>query len=151
MMIRRSTVEQLHGFDEAYFLYYEETDFCLRAKRAGIETWYVPTSKVMHIAGQSTKVTERDNSPKRYPSYWYESKRRYFLKNHGLIFAILVDFAVIFSGLIDKIKLLVFKIPYEDIPFYLRDTLEQSPLYPRNREVLPFVSMLLPNNKLGSE
>ena len=59
MMIRRAVVDAIGGLDENYFLYFEETDFCLRALKAGFPTWYVPESRVMHIAGQSSKITER--------------------------------------------------------------------------------------------
>lgn len=67
---------------EEYFLYYEETDFCLQAKRAGWSCWRVPESRVMHMAGQSTGVTT-PGARKRLPQYWFESRRRYFIKNHG--------------------------------------------------------------------
>ena len=72
MMIRRTVVDSIGGFDENYFLYFEETDFCFRAKGAGFSTWYVPESRVMHIAGQSTKLTERNAAPIRLPAYWFE-------------------------------------------------------------------------------
>jgi GT2 family glycosyltransferase len=57
MMIRASVMSSVGGLDENYFLYFEETDLCRRALRAGFPTWYVPESRVMHILGQSTNVT----------------------------------------------------------------------------------------------
>ena len=57
MMIRRAAFDALGGLDDNYFLYFEETDFCYRANQLGFKTWYVPASRVVHIAGQSTKVT----------------------------------------------------------------------------------------------
>ena len=91
MMIRRTVVDSIGGFDENYFLYFEETDFCFRAKKAGFSTWYVPQSRVMHIAGQSTKLTERNAAPKRLPAYWFESRRRYFAAAHGIRYAMATD------------------------------------------------------------
>ena len=41
MMIRPAGFDRIGGFDENYFLYFEETDFCNRARRAGYATWYV--------------------------------------------------------------------------------------------------------------
>ena len=79
-MMRRTAIDSIGGFDENYFLYFEETDFCLRAKRAGFTTWYVPQSRVVHIAGQSTKLMERETLPRRLPAYWFESRRRYQAK-----------------------------------------------------------------------
>ncbi len=93
MMVRREVFSQIGLMDEEYFLYYEETDFCLRAFRAGFSCWYVPESRVMHIAGQSTGVTSRTATPKRRPQYVFDSRHRYFVKNHGLGYAILADLA----------------------------------------------------------
>ena len=67
MMVRREVVERSGGMDEAYFLYYEETDFCRKVKAAGWTLWYVPASRVMHIAGQSTGVTATTKAPAACP------------------------------------------------------------------------------------
>lgn len=93
MMVRRSVFEAVGLMDEGYFLYFEETDFCLQAARAGFECWYVPTSRVMHIAGQSTGVTGKQEVPRRLPGYWFESRARYFMKNHGRIYGATADLA----------------------------------------------------------
>ena len=79
--IRREVIEQIGGFDEGYFLYFEETDFCLRAQRAGWTCWQVPQAVVVHFEGASTGI----NIPaKRRPAYWYASRRRFFLKAYGV-------------------------------------------------------------------
>lgn len=142
MMLRKSVVEQLHGFDESYFLYYEETDFCLRAKRAGYSTWYVPTSRVMHIAGQSTKVTIRNDKPKRLPDYWFESRRRYYLVNRGLVYALLTDIASLLGNMIGKIKRILTLKTNEEQPYYITDIFRHSVLFPINWELKPFISCL---------
>ena len=104
MMVRREMVDQIGGFDEAYFLYFEETDLALRARRAGWETWYVPQSRVMHIAGQSTGVTTRTGRPKPLPKYWFESRRRFFSKNHGVKYGALADLAFVASNAVGNVK-----------------------------------------------
>ncbi|WP_417374460.1 glycosyltransferase family 2 protein [Glutamicibacter protophormiae] len=53
MLISRPCFDALGGFDESFFLYSEETDFCLRAKDAGWRTMYTPAAQVMHIGGGS--------------------------------------------------------------------------------------------------
>jgi N-acetylglucosaminyl-diphospho-decaprenol L-rhamnosyltransferase len=83
MMIRREVLEQIGFFDETYFLYYEETDLCLRAQRAGWKIMYLPTASVAHIGGASTGVTSMKVVPKPMPKYVFESRRHYFLKNFG--------------------------------------------------------------------
>lgn len=46
--IKRSVLEQIGGFDETFFMYYEDTDLSLRAMLAGYTCLYVPTSVVYH-------------------------------------------------------------------------------------------------------
>jgi N-acetylglucosaminyl-diphospho-decaprenol L-rhamnosyltransferase len=93
MLVRREVFEQVGLIDEAYFLYFEEVDFLLRARRAGFRTFYVPASRVIHHVGASTGVTNERQAPRRIPTYWFDSRRRYFLKNHGIVHAALADSA----------------------------------------------------------
>ena len=62
-----------------------------RRGRAGWPCWYVPQSRIMHIGGQSTKLTERKTRPGRTPGYWFTSRSRYFRKNFGRTGAIGAD------------------------------------------------------------
>jgi hypothetical protein len=48
MLISRHVVEQVGLLDERYFLYYEDIDWCLRARRAGFKVLYVPQAHVWH-------------------------------------------------------------------------------------------------------
>jgi GT2 family glycosyltransferase len=78
--------------DERYFMYFEEVDFCLRARRAGWPCWYVPASRVVHLVGQASGVTDVKRAPKkRRPQYWFDSRRHYFLTNHGRLKTLLAD------------------------------------------------------------
>jgi GT2 family glycosyltransferase len=83
LMIRRQVLEKTGLFDDTFFLYFEETDLCLRARRLGYRCWYVPASRVVHLEGQSTGVTDKQAVPSRLPRYWFESRHHYFMKNHG--------------------------------------------------------------------
>jgi GT2 family glycosyltransferase len=87
MIIRRKVIEDIGMMDEGFFLYFEEVDFFQRAARAGWQTWYVPESIVMHIEGASTGI----KSIKRRPAYWYNSRRRYFVKHYGVSGLLLAD------------------------------------------------------------
>ncbi len=53
-LARRRALEELGGFDEAYFMYAEDTDLCWRARRAGWGVVYVPDAVVTHVQGIST-------------------------------------------------------------------------------------------------
>jgi N-acetylglucosaminyl-diphospho-decaprenol L-rhamnosyltransferase len=81
MMIRRELISKVGMLDEGFFLYFEEVDFCCRARRAGWEVWYVPSSCVRHLEGSSTGIRE---AKQRRGQYWYESRRRFFVKHYGI-------------------------------------------------------------------
>jgi N-acetylglucosaminyl-diphospho-decaprenol L-rhamnosyltransferase len=135
MMARRELIETVGGFDEEYFLYYEETDLCLRARAAGWQVWYVPASKVMHISGQSTGVTVREQAPRRLPAYWFASRRRYFSKNHGPAYAALADLAFLAGSALARMKRMLTGEP--STPFLMRDLLRGSALWPPGRRPPP--------------
>ncbi len=78
LMIRSSILKQVGLLDEAYFMYYEETDLCIQATRANWECWYVPESRLVHYVGQSTGITNDQAISKRMPTYWFDSRRRFF-------------------------------------------------------------------------
>jgi N-acetylglucosaminyl-diphospho-decaprenol L-rhamnosyltransferase len=53
-MARREALEELGGFDEAYFMYLEDTDLCWRAHHAGWGVGFAGTAAVTHVQGVST-------------------------------------------------------------------------------------------------
>jgi N-acetylglucosaminyl-diphospho-decaprenol L-rhamnosyltransferase len=55
MLIPRPVWERLNGLDEAYFMYVEDMDFCLRARKIGFTTLYEPAVSVTHIGGRSSR------------------------------------------------------------------------------------------------
>lgn len=55
LLIRRAVFERIGLFDERYFFYYEDTDFCLRARAAGFEIAYLPGAMVYHAVSSSTR------------------------------------------------------------------------------------------------
>jgi N-acetylglucosaminyl-diphospho-decaprenol L-rhamnosyltransferase len=82
MMLRRQVIEEAGLFDETFFLYFEETDLCRRALLTGWSTVYVRESTVMHIGSVTTGMKEW----KTIPEYWFDSRRHYFVKNHGSLY-----------------------------------------------------------------
>lgn len=137
MMIRAEAVRELGGMDEAYFLYYEETDFCLKLQRAGWSHWYVPESRVMHIAGQSTGVTSAEGKNKRLPSYWFDSRRRFFQKNFGLHYALATDAAALVGQTLGGIRRLLTGKQEQSLRHQLSDFYQGSVLRRSNRSVKP--------------
>ncbi|BFM08955.1 glycosyltransferase family 2 protein [Halioxenophilus aromaticivorans] len=126
LLVRRQVFEDVGLMDEHYFLYYEETDFCLAAHRAGWQCWYVPASKVMHIAGDSTGVTSREGAPKPLPKFVFDSRRYYFVKNHSLLYAAGADACWIICFAAWRLRRCLQRKPDRDPPGLLRDSISHS-------------------------
>lgn len=129
MLVRREVFESVGLMDEGYFLYFEETDFCLTARRAGWETWYVPTSVVMHIAGQSTGVTGEQALLKRRPQYWFDSRRRFWVKNYGRAYSAATDLVWALAYCTWRLRSLLMGKPSSQPPHYFFDILRNSALF----------------------
>ncbi|MDO8269804.1 MAG: glycosyltransferase [Candidatus Levybacteria bacterium] len=54
MAIRRKVFEEVGGFDEQFFMYFEENDLCYRVRRVGYSILYYPSSKIFHAIGASS-------------------------------------------------------------------------------------------------
>lgn len=91
IMLPGRVLETVGMMDQEYFLYFEEVDYCLAMRKAGFQCWYVPPSRVVHEVGAATGISDMRIKQPRRPTYWFESRRRYFRKNHGLIALILAD------------------------------------------------------------
>ena len=129
LMIRSKVFERTGLMDDRYFLYFEETDFCLQAARSGWERWYVPACRVMHHGGGSTGFSSDDEHPKRMPGYWFESRRLYFQKNHGWAYAALCDLLWVTGFAIWRIRRILQGKPDRDPPHLLADFLRHSVLW----------------------
>jgi GT2 family glycosyltransferase len=121
MLVRREVFDAIGLMDEAYFLYFEETDFFRQAKRAGWSSWYVPASRVVHLVGQASGINEPNRPPKRVPRFWFESRRRYFVKNHGRAYALLASLAWAGGYATWRLRRLVQRKPDRDPPRLLWD------------------------------
>ncbi|MCU9837681.1 glycosyltransferase family 2 protein [Ruegeria sp. WL0004] len=122
LMIRRETFLATGGFDEHFFLYFEETDLCRRAALAGWETWYLPDVCVTHIGSASTgmKVWRRT------PQYWFDSRLYYFTKNHGRAYTIGTTLALIAGTLIWRLRQLIRPKPSSDPDGFLNDLITHA-------------------------
>lgn len=54
MVFDKKILEKIGFWDEQYFLYFEDADYCVRAKKAGINLYYEPQIKLWHKNSQST-------------------------------------------------------------------------------------------------
>ena len=111
-------------FDESFFLYYEETDWCYRAKANGWQLLAEPKSHVTHVGGASTGV---GHAGKRVPPYWFHSRAWYFYKRGGWPLLILANIGWLVGYGIGRCKDM-FKSgeEYRPAPHYLKDFLQHS-------------------------
>ena len=66
--LKRALLPELGYFDENYFHYFEETDYCYNARRHGYKVLYVPTSRVIHLVNGSCR------NRRRLQAYFRQSK-----------------------------------------------------------------------------
>ena len=117
LMMRRRMLDEIGLFDEGYFLYFEETDLCLRAARAGWRTDFVRDSVVTHVGGAATGMKRWQ----RVPRYWFDSRLRYFHKNHGAAHAALATLAHLSGGALHHARRQLAGRPPEPPARLLRD------------------------------
>lgn len=127
MILRASTLEQIGLLDEGLYTYFDDIDICLRAHRAGWEVWYVPASKVIHLEGASTGIQGAPaEKPKRRPAYWFQARRRFFLKNHGKLRAALADAAFLAGYAVWRLRRPIQGKPDPDPKNFLADSFRHS-------------------------
>ena len=56
MLARRDALEAVGGFDEGYFMYWEDADLCRRLRARGFEVRYVPAAVAVHVVGESSRT-----------------------------------------------------------------------------------------------
>jgi GT2 family glycosyltransferase len=78
MLIRRTALEQLGGFDEGYWMYMEDLDLCYRLAQAGWITWYEPDATVVHLKGGSAGPLRSPRLNRAFHRGMYRFYRRHY-------------------------------------------------------------------------
>ena len=87
-MFSREVGEEI-GFDERFFLFGEDLDFCLRASQAGHPVWFVPSASVVHRKGVSVR-----RRPVASVFHFYNSMLQFHKKHFGPSHSIAFNFMV---------------------------------------------------------
>jgi len=85
VVIRREVFRDVGPLDEGYFMYFEDVDFCRRAREKGWRILHWPQAAVVHLHGQSGPVVGATEARQRRPRYFYASRARYFAKFYGRV------------------------------------------------------------------
>jgi GT2 family glycosyltransferase len=104
LLIRKRLLDELDGFDSRFFLYFEETDFCLRALRRDWEIWAVGQAVAEHrnaVSAASAQATLYEGC---IAQHYFESRFYYLAKHHGQLAAICSE---ILAALFETIRSLL--------------------------------------------
>lgn len=77
MLIRRAVIDRIGYFDERYFAYQEDADYCYQAQKAGWQIFYVPSAQIIHYGGQGGSRVQ----PLRSIIEWHRSYYLFYRKN----------------------------------------------------------------------
>lgn len=80
LALRRQALDEIDGFDESFFLYYEEVDLCLRLGSAGWEVHFTPVTTVTHVGGASSDQCRGEASVQ-----WFLSVRHFYRVHYSRI------------------------------------------------------------------
>ncbi|NUO84025.1 glycosyltransferase family 2 protein [candidate division KSB1 bacterium] len=80
LLVRREVWQHINGFDEGYFMYYDDVDLCRAILQAGWKIYFTPHTRVYHSGGQSASQDVLKNYIELHRSMY-----RYFRKHHGRV------------------------------------------------------------------
>lgn len=80
LMIRRDVFEQIGGFDENFFMYFEDKDLCKRVKELGYKVLYYPKTTIIHLLGGSSHGIKKNVN-----KYYRDSQLYYYQKHLGAL------------------------------------------------------------------
>lgn len=98
LMIRREAVRDIGPLDERFFMYGEELDWCLRAKRAGWSVMYYPGAEIIHYKGESTKYNSRKAALEFYRAM-YLFHKKHFARECSPVVNAMIYTGIFFVGL----------------------------------------------------
>lgn len=79
LLLPRKLYEEIGGFDEQFFMYSEETDLCMRMRKAGLKVYFYPESEIIHLGGGSQVTSGRR------AKQFYNSQELFYRKYYGNI------------------------------------------------------------------
>lgn len=106
MLIRKNVFDKIGLFDEKFFLYLEDLDFCLRAQNAGFDLLFVPQAHIWHMVSASTS---NNNVMRRY--HLVKSTVHFLVKHTSLI---MVPAVFVFWSLVSA-QVIVFDLIHGDL------------------------------------
>lgn len=102
MLVKQEVYEEVGGFDEDFFMYGEDIDWCYRIKAAGWQIHYAPVTRIVHFKGESTRRSRIDRDRAFYGAMHLFVEKR--LKGHYSAFAHrLIDLGIILALVVSRL------------------------------------------------
>jgi len=129
LLVKKEVIQKIGLLDEKYFVYYDETDWNIRAKQAGFDLVYLPEAKIWHKASRTTQEGSI------FKNYYLTRNKLLFIKkfNHKRLNVVLPIAAICF---IDLPFRWIFRSKIKDLPNILKgatwgiiDALSKKPIY----------------------
>ncbi len=99
MFMRKSVLDKIGLLDETFFMYGEDIDLSYRIIKEGHKNFYFPETTIIHYKGESTKKGSLN-----YVKVFYNAMlifaRKHFSQNQSGLFSLLINFAIVFRGLL---------------------------------------------------
>ena len=106
ILLRGDMVRAIGPMDEGYFLYFEDCEYALRARRAGWGVVYESNARAVHFRGGSGPVKTLAAEKKRMPGYFWRSRTRFFRQAHGPLGPFLANLAWTAGRAVASLRLL---------------------------------------------
>lgn len=85
LMIRKDLLNKIGGYNSSFFMFFEETDLCLKAKEEGSKIMNIPEAKIQHLEGQSYKNEKDIIIKEKSVRLWEESRLIFYTLNRPKI------------------------------------------------------------------
>lgn len=108
--VRRSLFNQLQGYDERFFVYYEDLDFSYRASKLGYKSYYLASAQIYHEGGGTSKNVKANRL-----AYVLHSKLLYSKKHFSFLSYFLILFVTLLIEPFVRIFYLLLKGKIEDV------------------------------------
>ena len=122
MFFKKKTYDSLGGFDENFFLYFEESDFCLRAHKVK-KNYQINMIKVKHYTGtsvQETNIEKKKKLQELYNWHFIWSKFYYYKKNYGNFYSLIYFFPIIIRTIFKIVFNIISKNKFQEKKYRIR-------------------------------
>ncbi len=83
VLVRREVIDTVGLMDEGFFMYFEDLEYCRRARKAGWNIVHNPEARIVHLRGGTSPVKRMALDRKRLPRYYFASRTRYLYLAYG--------------------------------------------------------------------